>query len=975
MVRAIAPAKSLPSASDLLTQVPICIKETERHSRAARRATSPSIDTDKSLKNVKPPSQSVDYRPAVLQAHHESGITKKSKHGRRALPSSKSLRRRGKYLERAEAILERTAVKIEKSKGRSRTLQGRRKGWDEVNKNDAVNVRPKFPTEEDLENESEGDAADTGAVSAEAQGWETDEEMDGADVEVGQQKPPTAAPGTIAVTHGCDVPGNEVWKQKSLTHPNPTWKYNKSSSDRFVSFVLTQRETLLAYPRRPRTAPLDVTSKPSNLRDSNVRIFHFRQTTNSIHHSPFSILHIPIYFLLSEPDPLRDENELPRGQYIMANPELAIAKVNFSAVLFRKDPTPLTRPEIEAFHTLLTDTITQCSRPNVQNCKQWILSHLLPSSARVGAFAKYLVALSGSFAGEAAKEKSPNSRPKPSLRRRHLHLLYLLNDVLYQTVIRERDDACAKTLESSLPTLFHNAAAFQHAPKHAKKLENLLALWEEHRYYPSAFLNKLRDTIREALSGANASKLAAKEQQQQDGGAAQTTKPSNRQVPFVIPAMHGDPSMPWYDIPAANWLPHLTPNSTKPMQPDMIKPLQLAPGPADKALAQAVKDLLRDVERIYSRGRKPEDDHDDEDVQHSTSISEMGERVLFDEITGELIGGETYYGWSRGFCEKMKQRDRKSKHQTDDRDRGRSARSLSNRSRTISRSKSRGSRSRSPSRAAAGGRSSLSVSPPAFKRRRLFPGSSGSPSRSRSITPPRKSYRPRSYSRSRSRTPRRKDGSRSRSRSGDRTRDRCRSRSPTRGPKSHHNKPPSDFDHDGPSRYNSNSAAQHPPQPFMNPHPPFPPHAPPMAGGMNPFHGLPPPPPPPQGYQGSWPPPPPPPPLPMGSPPQNWFPPPPIPPNPTGPGGPYSGGWHQQGPPPPPAPPPQYGRGGHGQYRGGRGGYDRGGQAAREKLRTSRPSQFPMSPQAIRVPDREKGWERRSQTQECPPMQTRKWAP
>ncbi|KAL2760442.1 hypothetical protein ACRALDRAFT_1059753 [Sodiomyces alcalophilus JCM 7366] len=50
----------------------------------------------------------------------------------------------------------------------------------------------------------------------------------------------------------------------------------------------------------------------------------------------------------------------------MANPELAIAKVNFSAVLFRKDPTPLTRPEIEAFHTLLADTITQCSRSNVQ---------------------------------------------------------------------------------------------------------------------------------------------------------------------------------------------------------------------------------------------------------------------------------------------------------------------------------------------------------------------------------------------------------------------------------------------------------------------------------------------------------------------------------------------------------------------------------------------------------------------------------
>lgn len=53
----------------------------------------------------------------------------------------------------------------------------------------------------------------------------------------------------------------------------------------------------------------------------------------------------------------------------MSNPELAIAKVNFSAVLFRKDPTPLTRSEIETFHTLLADAIARCSPSNVQVCK------------------------------------------------------------------------------------------------------------------------------------------------------------------------------------------------------------------------------------------------------------------------------------------------------------------------------------------------------------------------------------------------------------------------------------------------------------------------------------------------------------------------------------------------------------------------------------------------------------------------------
>ncbi|KAL2760441.1 hypothetical protein ACRALDRAFT_1073709 [Sodiomyces alcalophilus JCM 7366] len=176
-----------------------------KHSRAARRATSPSIDTDKSLKNVKPPPESVDYRPAVLKAHHESGVTKKTKQGRKAALSSKARRRRGKDLERAEAILERTAIKIEKSKGRSRVIQSRRKAWEEVNKMHGAKVRSKFPTEEDLGRESGSDIADDEAVGAEAKGWETDEEMEVADVEVGQQKPLSGAPGNVAVAQSDDL--------------------------------------------------------------------------------------------------------------------------------------------------------------------------------------------------------------------------------------------------------------------------------------------------------------------------------------------------------------------------------------------------------------------------------------------------------------------------------------------------------------------------------------------------------------------------------------------------------------------------------------------------------------------------------------------------------------------------------------------------------------------------------------------------
>ncbi|KAL1871048.1 hypothetical protein VTK73DRAFT_2283 [Phialemonium thermophilum] len=101
------------------------------HSRSARRATSPGIDTDKSLKNVRPPPESINQRPAVLAAHHGSGVTKKTK--RKVTPSSKARRRQEKGIDRAEAVMERTAKKIQKSKGQARKIQARRKTWDEIN--------------------------------------------------------------------------------------------------------------------------------------------------------------------------------------------------------------------------------------------------------------------------------------------------------------------------------------------------------------------------------------------------------------------------------------------------------------------------------------------------------------------------------------------------------------------------------------------------------------------------------------------------------------------------------------------------------------------------------------------------------------------------------------------------------------------------------------------------------------------------
>ncbi|TLD08214.1 uncharacterized protein PgNI_06883 [Pyricularia grisea] len=107
-------------------------KAPSKHSRAARRATSPSINTDKSLKEVRLPEQSINQRPAVLAAHHHAGVSKKQKH-RKSHMTSKMRKRQEKSMDRAEAVMDRTAKKTEKSFGQAKTVEGRRKAWDDIN--------------------------------------------------------------------------------------------------------------------------------------------------------------------------------------------------------------------------------------------------------------------------------------------------------------------------------------------------------------------------------------------------------------------------------------------------------------------------------------------------------------------------------------------------------------------------------------------------------------------------------------------------------------------------------------------------------------------------------------------------------------------------------------------------------------------------------------------------------------------------
>ncbi|PUU83807.1 hypothetical protein B9Z19DRAFT_1172826 [Tuber borchii] len=106
--------------------------------------------------------------------------------------------------------------------------------------------------------------------------------------------------------------------------------------------------------------------------------------------------------------------------------------------------------------------------------------------------------------------------------------------------------------------------------------------------------------------------------------------------PLLLPPFHGDPSLPFYDLPAANMLPHLIPNSPTPINPRLMKPIQFSTLVPNESLVAAVKDFIKSVDDMFNG-----DDALMEDP---------------DAIGGG--GGEGYYGCSRGFCEKMKQKKR-----------------------------------------------------------------------------------------------------------------------------------------------------------------------------------------------------------------------------------------------------------------------------------------------------------------------------
>ena len=157
------------------------------HSRAARRAASPSIDLDKKLKQTTrdsaSPSRPSQAKPHALAAQN-AGIQKKSKKGN--MTRAQRLRHQ-KGLERAADNLDKMEVKVVKSLGKERKVKDRSKGWEDVN-DEGKKKKKNASRLEEVDEETE-------QAKKKEREWVSDEDMD--DTETAALDPSSVQNGEV----------------------------------------------------------------------------------------------------------------------------------------------------------------------------------------------------------------------------------------------------------------------------------------------------------------------------------------------------------------------------------------------------------------------------------------------------------------------------------------------------------------------------------------------------------------------------------------------------------------------------------------------------------------------------------------------------------------------------------------------------------------------------------------------------------
>ncbi|PWY94178.1 hypothetical protein BO94DRAFT_458276, partial [Aspergillus sclerotioniger CBS 115572] len=103
-----------------------------KHSRAARRAASPSLDVDKSITTLPRAQETTVQRESILSERANSGITKKQSKSKAKTRAQRLRQQKG--VERAEAVVDQLEKKVTKSAGRAKAIKNRRADWEDTNR-------------------------------------------------------------------------------------------------------------------------------------------------------------------------------------------------------------------------------------------------------------------------------------------------------------------------------------------------------------------------------------------------------------------------------------------------------------------------------------------------------------------------------------------------------------------------------------------------------------------------------------------------------------------------------------------------------------------------------------------------------------------------------------------------------------------------------------------------------------------------
>ncbi|KKK13359.1 hypothetical protein AOCH_004698 [Aspergillus ochraceoroseus] len=131
-----------------------------KHSRAARRAASPSLDVDKSLTSLPRAEKTPVQRESILADRANAGISKKQS---KPKPKSRVQKlRQQKGIQRAEAVFDQMENKVTKSANRAKAVKSRRADWEDLNRKTAKSMFAALNAAED--NDDDAMVDDSGAL-------------------------------------------------------------------------------------------------------------------------------------------------------------------------------------------------------------------------------------------------------------------------------------------------------------------------------------------------------------------------------------------------------------------------------------------------------------------------------------------------------------------------------------------------------------------------------------------------------------------------------------------------------------------------------------------------------------------------------------------------------------------------------------------------------------------------------------------